>query len=118
MVERAVRHMTRKEMRDVAQQMTKRQALAFLERVSPHEFKVRRVRNIVRRTIRKTKSKEFTEALDATLAAVDRVHDLGEQLAAMNPSLTKSQRDGTLAHEHNKAITHLLDTWVTLIALV
>ncbi len=114
----AVRHMTRKEMQVEAGQMTKRQALAFLERVSPHEFKARRVRNIVRRAITKSKTKEFASALDATLAAVERVHDLEQQMTAMNPSLSKSQKDGTLVREHNKAITHLMETWGSLTALV
>lgn len=117
-MERTVRHMSTKEMRTVAQQMTKQQALAFLERVSPHEFKARRVCNIVRRTIGKSKSKEFTSALDATLAAVKHAYDLQQQMTAMNPSLAKSQKDGTLVRKHNNAIAHLMESWGSLTALV
>ena len=97
---------------------TRRQALAMLERICPHEFKAGRVRNIVRRTLLKSKTKDFVETLDAVLAAVDQVHDIGEQLTAINPRLEKAQRDGTLVRQHNEAVLHLAHAWGKLIALV
>ncbi len=97
---------------------TKKQAQAMLEKIYPQQFKARRVRNIVRRTMGKTKTKEFTSQLDAVLSAVERVHDLDDQLFAMNPRLHKGQRDGTIARERNDAITHLLAVWTELVSLV
>jgi U3 small nucleolar RNA-associated protein 14 len=111
---RATRRLTKEDIQEVSP----RQADAILEKVFPQYFKARRVRNIVSRTMQKTKSKEFTTALDAVLGAVDQVHDISEQMTAMNPALAKSQRDGTLMRKHNEAVVHLLDTWEKLVALV
>jgi hypothetical protein len=110
--------MTKSEMVKVMSGMPKRQARAMLERVCPHQFKARRVRNIVRRTMAKSKTKEFTEKLDALLAAIDSVHDLDQQQTAMNPRLTEAQRDGSIARKQNEALHHLLLTWEGLTALV
>ena len=96
----------------------RRQAIRMLENICPHQFKARRVRNIVHRTVLKSKTKEFTLALDNVLLAVDQVHDLSEQLTAINPHLEKAQRDGTLARRHNEAIGHLMNSWERLIAFV
>lgn len=98
--------------------MSKRQARALLEKICPHEFKARRVRNIVRRTMIKSKTKEFAAQLDALLAAVDHVHDADERLTAMNPKLVQGQRDGSIAQEKNKAIECLLSRWDELVKLV
>ncbi len=98
--------------------LTKGRMRATLERAFPLHFKAARLRNIIRRTFTKSKSTEFAHALDALLAAVDRAHDLDEQLRAMNPSLLRGQENGTIARARNDAIAHLFDTRVALLLLV
>lgn len=98
--------------------LSKRQARALLEKLSPSEFKPKRLRNIVRRAVRRSKTKEFAKKLDTVLEAVHRVHDLGEQMTAMNPRLFSAQRDGTIAREHSEAVARLVDAWTDLLVLV
>lgn len=108
------RHLTKEDM----PKFTRRQARAFLERVSPWMVKPRRLRNIVRRVVQKSKTKEFADKLDTLLCAVESVHDLGQQLTAMNPELFKAQRDGTLEQQRSKAVEKLDIAYEELIMLI
>lgn len=90
----------------------------MLEHITPHILKPRRLRNIVRRTVRKSKTKEFTDQLDSLLGAVNQIHNLTQQLSAVNPSLYDGQRSGAIARARNNAIAHLEDTWRGMLALV
>ncbi|OGZ05500.1 MAG: hypothetical protein A2845_05825 [Candidatus Lloydbacteria bacterium RIFCSPHIGHO2_01_FULL_49_22] len=99
---------------------TRRQARRWLEKIWPSLIKPKRLRNVVRRAVRKTKSKEFADKLDAVLLFMATVHDLTQQENAMNPSpaLLKLQRSGTVTREIKEEFQKLLAAWKELIAIV
>lgn len=99
---------------------TRRQARRRLEKIWPSIIKTARLRNIVRRAIRKQKSKEFTDKLDALMKVVANVHDLTQQEDATNPSaaLLKLQRNGTITREIREEIEKLSTAWGELIQIV
>ncbi len=98
-----------------ARTLTKRQARALLERACPWLVKPKRLRSIVRRAVRKTRTKEFADKLDVVLVLMDTVHDLTEQESAMNPALLKAQRDGTIAKEIRTEFEKLMTAWEELL---
>lgn len=99
---------------------TRRQARRRLEKIWPSLIKPRRLRNVVRRAVRKTKSKEFADKLDALLLLMATVHDLTQQEDTMNPSpaLLKLQRNGTVTQEVKAEFQKLLAAWEELVAIV
>lgn len=99
---------------------TRRQARRWLEKIWPSLIKPKRLRNVVRRAVRKTKSKEFADKLDMLLLLMATVHDLTQQEAAMNPSpaLLKLQQNGTVTREVKAEFQKLLTAWEELIAIV
>jgi hypothetical protein len=110
----AKRHLTKEGLSKI----TRKEARALLEHACPWMVKPKRLRSIVRRIVQKTRSKEFADKLDALLCATHTVHDLGQQLTAINPKLLEAQRDGSIERERGEALQKLEVAYEELLLLV
>ena len=99
--------------------ISKKRAKRLIEKVCPHLIKAPRLRNIVRRAIRKTKTKEFANKLDAVFVLVGTLQDLIEQSTAEypHPEIRRKQMSGAIAKNISDTSSLLATAWKKLLTL-
>jgi hypothetical protein len=112
---------TQEEVAEIAKQIfantSKRQLRASFKRSSPWLFRPEAIRKQIFTLVRKEHSFAFAKQLTLVLSLSFKVSDYYEQLGAMNPGLSKAQRDGTIEHEIWKTVSELNDAWKKLITM-
>jgi|GEM_PF-4623331 len=98
--------------------ISQKQARKMIGEVCPSIIKTPKLRNIVRRAVRKTRTKEFVDQLDAVLVLADTLQDLSQQDTAQNPGLFNVQQDGSIGREIRATAVCLSLAWKKLLELV
>lgn len=99
--------------------ISRKQAKKLIENICPSLIKTSQLRNIVRRAVRKTQSKEFVDKLDIILVLSGKLQDLVEQDAAEYPNaeILKRQKAGMIEREIHDTVLTLAIVWKKLLAL-